>query len=186
MNSGIRAGPRGPVGLRCRLFHYGSRGDDVGIHFEKGQKKCKKVDLGGCTPSWMLVEAAWNDRFPARKTRHLEAKANTAPERVQTLAWQAQKRLCGRYRSLSHARKVDKRSVSDIRLARAEYDPMFVPCNASPTLENRSQTPGQRRSLRPPIGSDSVANHRASRTVSPVPTPGSPDSDNSSVGSQND
>ena len=49
----------------------------------------------------ILVEAAWNYRFPARKTRHLTAKAKAAPERVQTLAWQAQKRLCGRTRSLS-------------------------------------------------------------------------------------
>jgi len=31
----------------------------------------------------ILVEAAGNDRFPARKTRHLEAKANAAPERVR-------------------------------------------------------------------------------------------------------
>ena len=53
----------------------------------------------------VLIEAAWNDRFPARKTRHLNAKAKAAPERVQTIAWQAQKRLCGRYRRLSHARK---------------------------------------------------------------------------------
>ena len=51
------------------------------------------------------MEAAWNDRFPARKTRHLNAKAKAAPERVQTLAWQAQKRLCGRYRRLSIANK---------------------------------------------------------------------------------
>ncbi|MCY4303941.1 MAG: transposase, partial [Aestuariivita sp.] len=53
----------------------------------------------------ILVEAAWNYRFPARKTRHLNAKAKAAPERVQTLAWQAQKRHCGRYRHLSIANK---------------------------------------------------------------------------------
>ena len=52
-----------------------------------------------------MVEAAWNDRFPARKTRHLNAKAKAAPERVQTLAWQAQNRLCGRSRRLSIANK---------------------------------------------------------------------------------
>ena len=53
----------------------------------------------------VLIEAAWNDRFPARKTRHLNAKTKAAPERVQTIAWQAQKRLCGRYRRLSIANK---------------------------------------------------------------------------------
>lgn len=36
----------------------------------------------------ILVEAAWNYRFPARKTRHLNAKAQAAPERVQALAGQ--------------------------------------------------------------------------------------------------
>jgi len=43
----------------------------------------------------ILVEAAWNYRFPARKTRHLEAKANAAPERVQTLAPETSRRKNG-------------------------------------------------------------------------------------------
>ncbi len=51
------------------------------------------------------VEAAWNTRVPARKTRHLQAKAAAAPDRVQTIAWQAQKRLCARYSRLSAVRK---------------------------------------------------------------------------------
>lgn len=45
-----------------------------------------------------LVEAAWSYRFPARKTKHLQRRAEKAPERVQAIAWAAQKRLCGRYR----------------------------------------------------------------------------------------
>jgi len=48
----------------------------------------------------VLVEAAWTYRFPARKTRHLQKKAQRAPEVVQEIAWKAQKRLCGRYRLL--------------------------------------------------------------------------------------
>ncbi|MDD9996657.1 MAG: hypothetical protein OXQ89_02810 [Rhodospirillaceae bacterium] len=51
------------------------------------------------------VEAAWSYRFAARKTGHLQRKAALAPPRVQDLAWAAQKRLCGRYRRLSHAGK---------------------------------------------------------------------------------
>ncbi len=53
----------------------------------------------------VLVEAAWSYRFAARKTAHLQRKAASAPPRVQALAWAAQKRLCGRYRRLSHAGK---------------------------------------------------------------------------------
>ncbi|MCY4304439.1 MAG: IS110 family transposase [Aestuariivita sp.] len=48
----------------------------------------------------ILVEAAWNDHFPACKPHHLNTKAKAAPERVQTIGWQTQKRLCSRYRRL--------------------------------------------------------------------------------------
>ena len=37
----------------------------------------------------ILVEAAWNCRFPARKTRHLQARAAAAADRVQAIAWHA-------------------------------------------------------------------------------------------------
>jgi transposase len=45
----------------------------------------------------VLVEAAWNYRFAARKTRCIEKRAEKTSEQVQAIAWQAQKRLCGRY-----------------------------------------------------------------------------------------
>lgn len=51
----------------------------------------------------VLVEAAWAYRHPARKTAHLQRRAERAPELVQEIAWKAQKRLCGRYR-LMHER----------------------------------------------------------------------------------
>jgi transposase len=53
----------------------------------------------------VLIEAAWSYRFAARKTAHLRRKAAGAPARVQAIAWAAQKRLCGRYRSLYQAGK---------------------------------------------------------------------------------
>lgn len=46
----------------------------------------------------VLVEAAWTYRHPARKTAHLQRRAERAPEPVQDIAWRAQKRLCTRYR----------------------------------------------------------------------------------------
>ena len=56
----------------------------------------------------VLVEAAWNYRFAARKTRCIEARAEKTSERVQAIAWEAQKRLCGRYRTLLRAGKEKK------------------------------------------------------------------------------
>jgi transposase len=49
----------------------------------------------------ILVEAAWCYRHPARKTAHLQRRAEKAPEAVQVIAWNAQKRLCARFRALS-------------------------------------------------------------------------------------
>lgn len=48
----------------------------------------------------VLVEAAWCYRFQARKTAHLQRRAEKASESVQAIAWKGQKRLCGRYRHL--------------------------------------------------------------------------------------
>lgn len=58
----------------------------------------------------LLVESAWAYRFPARKTAHLRRKAARAPDRVQAIAWAAQKRLCGRYAKL-HMRGKPKNKV---------------------------------------------------------------------------
>lgn len=48
----------------------------------------------------VLVETAWTCRQPARKTVVLKRRAEKASQPVQDIAWRAQKRLCGRYRSL--------------------------------------------------------------------------------------
>jgi len=45
----------------------------------------------------LLVEASWSYRLPARKTAHLQRKAEKTSEAVQAIAWKAQKRLCRRY-----------------------------------------------------------------------------------------
>jgi transposase len=56
----------------------------------------------------MLVESAWSYRFPARQTLHLKRKAVNASEPAKRIAWAAQKRLCGRYRTLTRAGKNTK------------------------------------------------------------------------------
>mgnify|MGYP001552460782 CR=1 FL=1 len=56
----------------------------------------------------MLVESAWSYRFPARQTMHLKRKAASASEEAKEIAWQAQKRLCGRYRYLIESGKNQK------------------------------------------------------------------------------
>lgn len=48
----------------------------------------------------MLVEAAWNYRFPARMSRGLQTRQAGRPKDVRDIAWRAQLRLCARYRRL--------------------------------------------------------------------------------------
>jgi len=62
----------------------------------------------------VLVEAAWTYRFPARKTAHLQRRAEHAPEHIQEIAWDAQKRLCGRYRLLEAKGKLKQKVCTAI------------------------------------------------------------------------
>jgi transposase len=52
-----------------------------------------------------LIESAWAYRFAARQTAHLKRKAAKASEQAKAIGWRAQKRLCGRYRTLTQAGK---------------------------------------------------------------------------------
>lgn len=54
----------------------------------------------------VLVEAAWTYRHAARKTAILQRRAEKASEEVQEIAWNAQKRLCGRYQALGNKGKM--------------------------------------------------------------------------------
>ena len=49
----------------------------------------------------VLVEAAWNYRFPARISRGLQVRQEHQSPEIRALAWRAQLRLCHRYRRLS-------------------------------------------------------------------------------------
>ena len=56
----------------------------------------------------ILVESAWSYRFPARQTMHMKRKARGASDEAKQIAWKAQKRLCGRYRTLIEVGKIKK------------------------------------------------------------------------------
>ncbi len=49
----------------------------------------------------VLIEAAWNYRFPARLSRVLQVRQEGQPKGVREIAWRAQLRLARRYRHLS-------------------------------------------------------------------------------------
>jgi len=55
-----------------------------------------------------LIESAWAYRFAARQTAHLKRKAANASDEAKAIGWRAQKRLCGRYRTLTQAGKNTK------------------------------------------------------------------------------
>ena len=62
----------------------------------------------------ILVETAWNYRFPARKTKVIQRRAEQTPPNVQAMAWEAQKRLCGRYRRLAATGKVKQQVTAAV------------------------------------------------------------------------
>jgi hypothetical protein len=72
--------------------------------------------MGNTHARRILVEAAWSYRHPARQTEHLVRKAKAASPEARTIAWRAQKRLCGRYRTLVGAGKNTK--VACVAVAR--------------------------------------------------------------------
>ena len=62
----------------------------------------------------ILVEAAWAYRHPARVGREKQAKVAAAPRRVREIAWKAQTRLCGRFRTLLRKGKLPTIAVTAI------------------------------------------------------------------------
>src|ERR1700745_403731 len=70
-----------------------------------------KVKRGGITKAGngrarrILVEGAWRYRYRPRVRRDKQPKVEPAPRRVREIAWKAQTRLCGRFRSLERKGK---------------------------------------------------------------------------------
>jgi len=78
-------------------------------HSSGGRRRQGAITLTGNSHARrMLVESAWSYRFPARQTKHLKAKASNASPAAKQVAWKAQVRLCGRYRTLTRAGKNTK------------------------------------------------------------------------------
>jgi transposase len=53
----------------------------------------------------LLIEASWSYRFPARISRELLLRQESQPKPVREIAWNAQLRLCARYRKLARSGK---------------------------------------------------------------------------------
>lgn len=62
----------------------------------------------------VLIESAWSYRHPARMTRTYVVRHQGQPNAVTDVAWQAQLRLCGRFRHL-HARGMHQICVAIAR-----------------------------------------------------------------------
>jgi transposase len=78
-------------------------------HSSGGRRRQGAITLTGNRHARrMLIESAWSYRFPARQTKHLKAKAGNASPVAKQIAWKAQVRLCGRYRTLTRAGKNTK------------------------------------------------------------------------------
>jgi transposase len=81
-----------------------------------------KVKRGGITKAGngrarrILVEAAWSYRYPPRVGRDKQPKVAAAPRRVREIAWNAQTRLCARFRSL--VRKGKRPTIAATAIAR--------------------------------------------------------------------
>ena len=85
----------------------------------------------------MLVESAWSYRFPARQTAHLKRKAASAPDEAKRIAWKAQKRLCGRYRTLTQAGKNSK--LACVAIARELVGFVWdIACREMPKVQPRT------------------------------------------------
>jgi transposase len=81
-----------------------------------------RVKRGGITKAGngrarrILIEAAWSYRYPPRVSRDKQPRVAAAPKRVREIAWKAQTRLCGRFRSLELKGK--RRTVIATAIAR--------------------------------------------------------------------
>lgn len=62
----------------------------------------------------MLVEAAWAYRLPARVSRIIRKRQERLPQPIVEISWQAQLRLCARYRRLMAAGKCKQQTMTAI------------------------------------------------------------------------
>ena len=76
--------------------------------------------LGGITKTGntharkALIESAWAYRLPARVSRTIRKRQENQPDEIVAISWQAQLRLCNRYRILMAAGKCKQQTVAAI------------------------------------------------------------------------
>ncbi len=91
-------------------------------HSSGGKRRLGAITkTGNGTVRRLLIESAWTYRFPARDTHHLQRKAEDASAYAKTRAWDAQKRLCQRYRTMQEQGKQVKTVVTAIARELAGY-----------------------------------------------------------------
>ena len=71
----------------------------------------ESVKRGGITKAGktrarrLLIEAAWSYQFPPRVSKDMQTRIGAAPRTAREIAWKAQMRLCGRFRTLTRKGK---------------------------------------------------------------------------------
>jgi transposase len=71
----------------------------------------ESVKRGGITKAGntrarrLLIEAAWSYRFPPRVSKDMQTRIGAAPRTAREIAWKAQMRLCGRFRTITRKGK---------------------------------------------------------------------------------
>jgi transposase len=82
----------------------------------------ESVKRGGITKAGntrarrLLIEAAWSYRFPPRVSKDMHSRIAAAPRVAREIAWKAQTRLCGRFRTLT--RKGKRPTIAVVAIAR--------------------------------------------------------------------
>ena len=77
------------LGLTPSVYSTGDRRRPGGLP-KAGQSQARRALLAGAGAS----------RYPAQVSRHLPLRLEKVPKTIQALSWQAQGRLCKRYRQL--------------------------------------------------------------------------------------
>ncbi|MGX9182204.1 IS110 family RNA-guided transposase [Mesorhizobium sp. BHbdii] len=80
-------------------------------------KRIKRGEItrtGNAAARSMLIESAWHYRFPAREGQALRERSAKIPDRIRSIAWKAQVRLCGKFRRLAASGKRTVKIVTAI------------------------------------------------------------------------
>jgi transposase len=94
------------IGDFCRFSHPSELMSYLGLvpsEYSTGesQRRGSITKTGNSHARRVLIEAAWNYRFPARMSRLMQMRHEGQPREIREIAWRAQLRLTHRYRRLN-------------------------------------------------------------------------------------